>query len=149
MGTCLPGRRRPHLAGADRGQQRPASGGPAGSRSASSHNATRSAATHDDVESASAAGDHATTVTGDHATTVTGDDTTFGDHAATGDNDPGRASIKPTGTTLADDRSAANEESDTFWGRLPGEHCGIRFVKPGYQRRKSPASWSLRTRLRT
>ena len=141
MGTCLPGRRRPHLAGADRGQQRPASGGPAGSRSASSHNTTRSAATHDDVESASAAGDH--------ATTVTGDDTTFGDHAATGDNDPGRASIKPTGTTLADDRSAANEESDTFWGRLPGEHCGIRFVKPGYQRRKSPASWSLRTRLRT
>jgi hypothetical protein len=141
MGTCLPGRRRPHRAGADRGQQRPASSGPAGSRSASSHNTTRSAATHDDVESASTAGDH--------ATTVTGDDTTFGDHATTGDNDPGRASIKPTGTTLADDRSAANEESDTFWGRLPGEHCGIRFVKPGYQRRKSPASWSLRTRLRT
>jgi len=42
-----------------------------------------------------------------------------------------------------------DKESGTIWGRLRSERYGIRaWPKPGYQRRKSSASWSLRTRVR-
>src|SRR5215470_11171379 len=42
-------------------------------------------------------------------------------------------------------------ESGTKWGKLRRERRGVRrpAEKLGYQRRKSSASWSLRTRVRT
>jgi hypothetical protein len=116
MGACLPIGRRPHRAGIGHGRQRPASSGPAGSRNASSHNTTCFAATHDveSVSSVSAAGNYDNATAGDDITSgdhnaagdrddTAFDDTAFDDHAAASDNDTGRASIKPTDTTPADD----------------------------------------------